>query len=187
MRSAGIDPKDVRYLLHTHSHGDHCGAGYLWRTMGLKVVAAESADFTLNWLMPTLTDYGVWCPRPVDRPLPLKWAGDETEITLDGLKVRALFVPGHSFDSVIYMMEVEGKRLAFTGDIGFDKQDIVHRCWGDVEKARAVTNVVRRKVLPWKPDFVFRGHGATREGSAFLEDLVKRSEESLRKSGERGQ
>lgn len=182
LQSVGVDLKNVRYLLHSHSHGDHCGAGYLWRAMGLKVVAPESANFTLTWLMPMLTDYGVWVPRPVDIPLPLRKAGDETEIALDDLKVRAIFVPGHSFDSVLYAMELAGKRVLFTGDIGFDNQDILHRCWGDVEKAKRVTEVVRTKALAFKPDYVFRGHGAKRDGTAFLEDLVKRSEEAIRKA-----
>jgi len=183
IQSAGVNFKDIHYLLHSHSHGDHCGAGYLWRARGLKIVAPESADFTLAWLMPMLTDYGVWVPRPVDRPLPLKRAGDETEIMLGSLKVRAIFVPGHSYDSVVYAMELEGKRVVFTGDIGFDnQQDIVHRCWGDVEKGKAVTEVVRTKVLSFKPDFIFRGHGAKRDGMAWLEDLVNRSQESIRKA-----
>ncbi|OAI40784.1 hypothetical protein AYO40_04310 [Planctomycetaceae bacterium SCGC AG-212-D15] len=182
IRSAGVDPQKIRHLLHTHSHGDHCGAGYLWRTMGLKIVAPASADLTLGWLMPTLSDYSVWPPRPVDQPLPLKRAGDQTEITLAGLKIQAYFVPGHSFDSVIYAVELDGKRVVFTGDVGFDNQDILHRCWGDVDKARAVTDVIRTKILPLKPAFVFRGHGAKRDGTAFLEDLVKRSDESIRKA-----
>jgi glyoxylase-like metal-dependent hydrolase (beta-lactamase superfamily II) len=183
IKSAGVDPKDVQFLLHSHSHGDHCGAGYLWRALGLKIVAPESADLTLAWLMPMLSDYGVWAPRPVDRPLPLKRAGDETEITLGGLKVRAIFVPGHSFDSVIYALELQGKRVVFTGDIGFDnQQEILHRCWGDVDKAKAVVEVVRTKVLPFKPDFVFRGHSAKADGTAFLEDLVKRSQEAISKA-----
>ncbi len=182
LKSVGVDPRNVRHLLHTHSHGDHCGAGYLWRSMGLKVVAPESADLTLAWLMPTLTDYGVWPPRPVDVPLPLKQAGDEVEVLLDGLKVRAIFVPGHSFDSVIYALELDGKRVVFTGDVGFDNQDILHRCWGDVEKAKRVTEVVRTKVLAFKPDFVFRGHGAKRDGMAFLDDLVKRSQRAIREA-----
>lgn len=182
IESAGVDFKEVRHLLHTHSHGDHCGAGYLWRGLGLKIVAPQSADFTLAWLMPMLTDYGVWVPRPVDVPLPLKRAGDETTIALGDLKVRAIFVPGHSFDSVIYALDLDGKRVVFTGDIGFDNQDILHRCWGDVGKAKAVTEAVRTKVLPFKPDFVFRGHGAKREGLTFLGDLVKRSQESIRQA-----
>jgi glyoxylase-like metal-dependent hydrolase (beta-lactamase superfamily II) len=184
IKSAGVDFKDIRYLLHSHSHGDHCGAGYLWRSMGLKIVAPEAANFTLNWLMPTLTDYGVWVPRPVDVAIPLKRAGDEKEITLGDLKVKAIFVPGHSFDSVLYVVDLDGKRVVFTGDIGFDNQDILHRCWGDVDKAKAVTEVVRKKLLPLKPDFVFRGHGAKRDGMPFLEDLVKRSEEAIQKAAD---
>ena len=68
IRAAGLDPKHVRYLMHTHSHGDHVGAGYLWRAMGLKVVAPESAAYALSWTMPMLTVYGVWAPLPVDLP-----------------------------------------------------------------------------------------------------------------------
>jgi glyoxylase-like metal-dependent hydrolase (beta-lactamase superfamily II) len=186
MKSAGVDLKDVRYLLHSHSHGDHCGAGYLWRTFGLKIVAPESADLTLAWLMPTLSDYGLWVPRPVDIPLSLKKAGDEADITLDNLAIKAIFVPGHSFDSVIYTMELAGQRVAFTGDIGFENQDILHRCWGDVDHARAVTEVIRTRLLPWKPHFVFRGHGARRDGTASLEDLVQRSQQSIRKAEQGG-
>ena len=133
--------------------------------------------------MPTLSDYSIWPPRPVDVPLALKRAGDEVEFTLSGLMIRAIFVPGHSFNSVIYVMELDGKRVAFTGDIGFDnQQEILHRCWGNVVKAKAVTDAVRTKLLPLNPDFVFRGHGAKRDGTAWLEDLVKRSDEAIRKA-----
>jgi len=181
IRAAGVEGAKVGHLLHTHSHGDHAGAAYLWRSRGLKVVAPESAAFALSWLMPMLTDYGVWVPRPVDFPLPLKRPGDETEITLAGLRIRAVFVPGHSLDSVIYLTEIGGKRVAFTGDVGFQApSDILHRCWTDVEKAATVVEVVKSKVLPFRPDVVFTGHGGRAEGTAFLEDLVKRSEESIR-------
>jgi glyoxylase-like metal-dependent hydrolase (beta-lactamase superfamily II) len=183
IRAAGVDPRDLRHLLHTHSHGDHSGAGYLWRSMGLKVVAPESGSLALGWLMPTQTDYGVWVPRPVDLPLPLKKAGDACEITLEGLRIRAIFVPGHSMDSVIYILDVGGKRAAFTGDLGFQApSDILHRCWGDLEKAKIVTAIVREQVLPARPDVVFTGHGPHADGTAWLLDLVERSEESIRKS-----
>jgi glyoxylase-like metal-dependent hydrolase (beta-lactamase superfamily II) len=183
IRSAGADIQNVRHLLHTHSHGDHAGAAYLWRSMGLEIVAPESAAFALSWLMPMLTDYGVWVPRPVDVPLPLKRAGDEAEITLAGLKIRAVFVPGHSMDSAIYLLELGGKHVAFTGDVGFQApSDILHRCWTDSENAATVIQVVKTKVIPFHPDVVFTGHGGRPEGTAFLEDLVKRSEESIQKA-----
>lgn len=187
IREAGVDPKTLSHLLHSHSHGDHSGAGYLWRTMGLKVVAPKTGAVALTWLMPTLSDYGVWVPRPVDVPLPLKRPGDETEAEISGVRIRAIFVPGHSMDSVVYAMELNGKRLVFTGDIGFvdaNNSNILHRCWGDRAKAKIVTEIVRSKVLAFRPDFVFTGHGAHREGVQYLEELVRRSLEAIAAAGQ---
>ena len=101
-------------------------------------------------------------------PLPLERAGDEAEFEVLGLKFRALFVPGHSFDSTIYMTELGGQRVAFSGDLGFENQDILHRCWGDADQARAVVKVVREKLLPWQPDIVFTGHGVRANGTEFV-------------------
>jgi glyoxylase-like metal-dependent hydrolase (beta-lactamase superfamily II) len=180
IRAAGLDPTDVRFVLQTHSHGDHCGATYLWRTMGARIVAPESAAFSTSWLMPMLTDYGVWVPRPVDLPIPLRSAGDEAEMILCGLPIRAVFAPGHSLDSVYYTMELNGRRVVFTGDIGFSGSgNIFDRCWDDVEKARVVTNLIRSRLIPWHPEFVFRGHGAESDGTAFLEKLVRSSDEAI--------
>jgi glyoxylase-like metal-dependent hydrolase (beta-lactamase superfamily II) len=180
IRAAGVDPAKLRHLLHSHSHGDHVGGAYLWRAMGLSIVAPETAALGLSWLMPTVTDYGVWVPRPVDLPLALKRVGDEADVVIDGVKIHAVFVPGHSYDLVVYLFELAGKRIAFTGDLGFKGADILHRCWGDVDKAAAVTEVIRTKVLEFHPDVVFTGHDAHAQGTAFLEDLVKRTQESVR-------
>jgi glyoxylase-like metal-dependent hydrolase (beta-lactamase superfamily II) len=185
MKAAGVEPKDVRYVLHSHSHGDHCGAAYLWRTMGARIVAPAPAAFTMNWVMPTLSDYGVWAPRPIDVPLPLKRPGDETEFTLCGLRIKAVLTPGHSIDSAVYMLELAGRRVAFTGDIGSQTHDIPNRCWGDAGKGRVVTGLVRARVLPFKPEFVFRGHGAHRDGMAFLEKLVRQSQEAIAGAADR--
>jgi glyoxylase-like metal-dependent hydrolase (beta-lactamase superfamily II) len=179
LKTLGIDR--ATHVLHTHSHGDHSGGAYLWRAAGAKIVAPKSAELTLTWLMPMLTDYGIYPPRPLDMPLPLTRAGDETDFEVSGLRFRALFVPGHSFDSTIYKIELAGKRIAFTGDLGFENQDILHRCWGDAEKARALVGVIREKLLAWQPDIVFTGHGVRTEGTKFVEELLKETEASLKK------
>jgi glyoxylase-like metal-dependent hydrolase (beta-lactamase superfamily II) len=165
--------------LHTHSHGDHAGGAYLWRAGGAKIVAPKSAEFTLTWLMPMLTDYGIYPPRPLDVPLPLTNAGDETDFEVSGLKFTALFVPGHSFDATVYKIELGGKRIAFTGDLGFEGQDMLNRCWGDAEKARTLVPIIRDKLLAWRPDIVFTGHGVRPEGTEFIARLLKDTEESL--------
>jgi glyoxylase-like metal-dependent hydrolase (beta-lactamase superfamily II) len=178
LRALGVSR--VTHILQTHTHGDHCGADQLWRALGAKVVAPKSAALPLTWLMPMLTDYGIFPPCPLDVPLPLTRVGDETEFEAGGMKFGALFVPGHSFDLTIYKVEIAGRRVAFTGDLGFEApSDIVHRCWGDADKARAVVAVIRDQLLPWKPDVVFTGHGVRPAGMAFLTDLVRRTDETL--------
>jgi metallo-beta-lactamase class B len=184
IRAAGVDTKEIRYLLLSHSHGDHVGAAHLWRARGAKIVAPATAEFTVTWCMPTWSDYSIWPPCPIDLPLPLKKVGDETGITLCGLPIKAIFIPGHSFDSVIYVVDFPGKRVAFTGDMGFEGvSDILHRCWGDRDKALPVIRVVREQVLPLRPDYVFTGHGPRANGTGFLRDLLKRSEQAVRRTG----
>jgi glyoxylase-like metal-dependent hydrolase (beta-lactamase superfamily II) len=177
LQALGIE--QVTHVLHTHSHGDHSGGAYLWRARGAQIVAPKPAAFALTWMMPMLTDYGIYPPRPVDLPLPLARVGDETDFEVSGLKFHALFVPGHSFDLTIYTTELGGKRIAFTGDLGFENQDILHRCWGDAKKARAVMEAVRDKLLPWRPDVVFTGHGMRPNGTEFITKLVQQTEQSL--------
>jgi glyoxylase-like metal-dependent hydrolase (beta-lactamase superfamily II) len=180
-KAAGVEK--VTHVIQTHSHGDHAGGTYLWRTMGARIVAPKSAALATTWLMPMLTDYGVFPPRPVDEPLPLVRTGDETQFEVSGLKFHALLVPGHSFDLTIYMTELGGRRVAFTGDLGFkEPSDILHRAWGDVGKARAVVNVIKEKLLPWNPEIVFTGHDVQPNGKEFITDLVRRSEDSLAKA-----
>jgi glyoxylase-like metal-dependent hydrolase (beta-lactamase superfamily II) len=183
LNTLGIDR--VTHVLHTHSHGDHSGGAYLWRAAGAKIVAPKSAALTLTWLMPMLTDYGVYPPRVLDVPLPLTRAGDETDFEVAGLKVRALFVPGHSFDATVYKFELGGKRIAFTGDLGFEGQDILNRCWGDAEKARALLPVIREKLLAWQPNIVFTGHGVRLEGTKFVAELLESTEASLKKRAQK--
>lgn len=181
LRALGVE--GPTHVVQTHSHGDHCGGAYLWRAAGARIVGPKSAALPLTWLMPMLTDYGIYPPRPLDVPLPFAQAGDETDFEVSGLKFRALFVPGHSFDLTIYKVELAGKRIAFTGDLGFENQDILHRCWGDTDKARVLVPIIRDKLLAWRPDIVFTGHGVRTNGTEFIESLLRRTEDSLKERG----
>jgi len=177
LRALAIE--QITDVLHTHTHGDHAGGAYLWRAMGAQIIAPKPAAFALTWAMPMLTDYGIYPPRPVDMPLPLARVGDETDFEASGLKFHALFVPGHSFDLTIYTTDLGGRRIVFTGDLGFENQDILHRCWGDEQKAREVVQVGRNKLLPWRPEVVFTGHGVRTNGTEFITQLVRQTEQSL--------
>jgi hypothetical protein len=41
--------------------------------------------------------------------------------------------------------------------------------------------VIRDKLLEWRPDIVFTGHGVRTEGTEFIARLLKDTEESLNK------
>jgi hypothetical protein len=47
------------------------------------------------------------------------------------------------------------------------------------QRIEAVAKIVRTKVLSLKPDHVLTGHGPRPKGTAFLEDLLKRTESAL--------
>jgi len=194
LRATGMDPGDVRYLLLSHSHGDHANAAYLWRARGAQVVAPASAAFATAWAVTQWSGYGVSVPIPIDRPLPLRRAGDEAEITLCGVRVKAVFVPGHSIDSVVYSMDLNGRRVIFSGDIAFDDRragmplgsNILHRCWVDREKATEVVRVIEEKVLPLRPEFEFKGHASNRDPVASWRNILDASRRAL-KAGEPAQ
>jgi glyoxylase-like metal-dependent hydrolase (beta-lactamase superfamily II) len=187
IRAAGVDPDDVRYLLLSHSHGDHANAAYLWRARGAEVVAPASAAFATAWVNAEWTGYGVSVPCPIDRPLPLRRAGDEAETTLCGVRVKAVFVPGHSVDSVVYSMELNGRRVIFTGDIAFDDRrsgmplgsNVLHRCWADRDKAAAVVRVIEEKVLPLRPEFEFKGHASHRNAVETWRNILDATRKAL--------
>jgi glyoxylase-like metal-dependent hydrolase (beta-lactamase superfamily II) len=197
IRAAGLDPKDIRYVLLSHSHGDHAGAAYLWRAAGAKVVAPASAAFAVTGVMPTWSDYNLWVPCLIDEPLPLQRVGDEAEVTLCGVKIKAIFAPGHSPDSVVYAMELNGRRVIFTGDIAFDDRrpglplgsNILHRCWGDWDKAARVIRVIETQVLPLQPEFCFTGHAAYPDATAAWGRILEASRAALqgRKEVEKSQ
>src|SRR5262249_17716812 len=140
-----------------------------------------------SWVNTQWTGYGVSVPCPIDRPLPLRRPGDEAEITLCGVRVKAIFAPGHSVDSVVYFMELNGRRVIFTGDIAFDDprpgmplgSNILHRCWADREKAAAVIQVIEEKVLPLRPEFEFKGHASHRDAVATWRDILDASRKAL--------
>jgi hypothetical protein len=41
--------------------------------------------------------------------------------------------------------------------------------------------VVRNQALPFQPDYVFTGHDAQKHGTAFMEDLLNRTDAALAK------
>jgi len=113
IETAGLDPKQVKYILTTHEHGDHSPGAYLWRVAtGAQFICSREMAYTLRHHLPDGTGYGLHPPVPVDKQI------DEEEVLdLAGLRVVALRLPGHTYGSMGWLFEIDGKRWVAIGDL----------------------------------------------------------------------
>ena len=162
---AGLDPHQVRYVLLTHEHGDHAPGAYLWRVLtGAQVVASAETAYILQHHIPNGTGYGFHPPIPVDIQLQ-----EDRELDLAGLKVRGVRLPGHTYGSMGWMFEKDGKRyvaigdlimpggvLGYAGSINFSPQDVL----ASLEKLGQL-----------KPDAILPGHGPTGDPAPYLQGI----------------
>jgi glyoxylase-like metal-dependent hydrolase (beta-lactamase superfamily II) len=151
----GLDPRQVRYVLLTHEHGDHAPGAYLWRVAsGAQVVCSEVAAYSLQHHCPTGTGYGWQVPQPID----IAFAEDK-DLDLAGLKVRVMTLPSHTSGSAGYRFESGGKRIICTGDIlGGTMGNL--GAWPCFGASAADTLVSLRKLQAMKADIILGGHGA---------------------------
>lgn len=94
LRKLGIDPKQIRYLIISHAHGDHSGgAGFLQR-YGARVVMS-AADWDLYEKSGD--------KNPAHRDIV---ATDGMEIKLGGSAVRVYLTPGHTHGTISTVLPV---------------------------------------------------------------------------------
>ncbi len=127
IRQEGFDPRDIKALLLTHNHFDHsCGAAELREITGCEVhLSGKTKDLLEHGTgaeagLDLAKEYGVY-PADfqyrncrVDRAV-----SDGDSIEAGGLKFQAIGVEGHSPDSICYMVEMDGRRNLFPGDVLF--------------------------------------------------------------------
>jgi glyoxylase-like metal-dependent hydrolase (beta-lactamase superfamily II) len=113
IKAAGLDPATVKYVLPTHEHGDHAPGAYLWRlATGAKVVASPEMAYVLQHDLPYLSGYSTEPPVPVDMIV-----DRDQDLMLAGLKVRAVRTPGHTYGSMSWEFEIQGRKYVCTGDL----------------------------------------------------------------------
>lgn len=115
MRKLGLDPMDIKYIVHTHGHIDHCGATRaLVEMTGAKTFLGEADKDYVNGVL------------PLSFAAPLKLELEEFEadvlindgdtITLGNTTLTAVASPGHTPGAMSYIFEVqEGDRKLIAG------------------------------------------------------------------------
>ena len=126
IRQAGVRCEDLSDLLLTHSHFDHAEAAGQWRkdyglSVGISQVAAEhlaNGDLRLTGVH-AHDPKTRWQPFAVDHPL-----ADGAPMEAAGLACTPYAMPGHTPDSMLLTVELEGGKVGFCGDITFGRNGL---------------------------------------------------------------
>ena len=129
IEAEGLDPQDVGDILITHHHTDHArGAKALRDALGCDVRISEN---TGKHLLEEGTDeelgviyakkHGMYAQDYVYIHCPVAHGiGDGEQFSVAGVDIKAVNVIGHSHDSLCYLMELDGRRCCFSGDVVYE-------------------------------------------------------------------
>jgi len=140
---AGIQAGAVKGILITHAHSDHAGgARALSEAFSTEVLACEAEAKQLAEGTPEtlgLVEAKVSACYPPDYEYPHHRATvipDGWQDAAGDWSIRAVVSPGHSIGSTAYLLEWEGRRDLFSGDIVFfgGKLGLLN-CWGSSAEA----------------------------------------------------
>jgi len=123
LRKLGLDPKNVKYTIISHAHGDHvAGARLMQQTYKSRIVMGDK-----DWAMIEQSVYAY----PNGKPIRDITASDGQVITVGDVSVRLVSTPGHTPDtySMIFQVKDGGKPLtvAYNGGTAFNfVNDVPH-------------------------------------------------------------
>lgn len=175
------NPAKAAEVLFTHHRRDVAWAGRTMVRRGAVAIGPEAeraffndvGDFWEHYRTARFHDYADQSSRILAEPLPLaKTVRDGDAIEWRGLVVHILGTPGYTRGAVSYLLEIDGKRLACTGDLIYGdgkildlfslqdaipavKEDGYH---GYAARAGDVLASLR-KIAAWKPDVLIPARG----------------------------
>ena len=112
----GFDPRNIKYILHSHAHYDHCGGTKAIATLsGAKTfLGREDIPFLterpeLTWLPEYGLEYGFIEPFHVDVPL-----SNGDTIQLGNTRIECIATPGHTPGAMSYFFEISEGNKKYT-------------------------------------------------------------------------
>ncbi len=78
----------------------------------------KTPDFWNSFTKSRFHDYGCFTTKIIDSDIPVaRWVQESDVLDWRGLKFQVLDTPGYTRGSVTYVSTIDGKKLAFTGDL----------------------------------------------------------------------
>jgi glyoxylase-like metal-dependent hydrolase (beta-lactamase superfamily II) len=172
IRREGFELPKLKVIVVTHSHWDHArGVAFIKRQTACRVGVHPAGVNTLEkelWRSRPVTEAGFTSdPTNVDFTF-----SDDQLIKIGDYQLKVLFTPGHSEDGVCFLVEMRGRRFAFTGDTlsGEGKLGITHAGTDFLTYRGSL-----EKLLKCKPDALLPGHGlfSLRHGYLYVANAVE--------------
>jgi metallo-beta-lactamase class B len=106
MPKVGLDPKQIKYVVVTHGHGDHsAGVKYLQDNFGARVLMSEQ-----DWNLLAQPARGNFAGAPV--PKKDMVATDGQKLTLGDTTITLYVTPGHTLGTISLVIPVKDKGVA---------------------------------------------------------------------------
>ncbi|MBL0729886.1 MBL fold metallo-hydrolase [Piscinibacter sp. HJYY11] len=170
MAKLGLDPRDIRYIVVTHGHGDHYGgASYLARRHGARIVASEE-----DWAMMagTLEFASTVWPAPPQRDIAVR---DGDKLVLGDTTLSYHLTPGHTLGTLSLVFDVRDgtrqHRALLWGGTAFNFGKDVPR----LQAYHASTEKMRRVVVERNVDVMLSNHPGYDSTVAKLAELKRRA------------
>lgn len=122
IRKVGFNPEDIKYLLVSHGHFDHCGGTRIIQEYcGAKIYMSKE-DWEMLQHHPEWVyfDYQNWCDFTPD-----EFYADDKVLDFGDIKINTLLTPGHTPGTTSFFFEdydSEGRRykVAMHGGVGIN-------------------------------------------------------------------
>jgi len=113
MEEDGLQPADVKCVIHTHGHPDHMEGGLTLKKQGARIGIHKDEEAYIRQMGPYLARMlGMQMPE-----LNFDFFLQEGELQIGGERFQILLTPGHSPGSISLFWEEP--RILFTGDLVF--------------------------------------------------------------------
>lgn len=155
LKDKGVNPKEVTVVINTHLHADHCGGNTIVEA-GRTIPAFPQADYWVQeeeWEAaqhPNERTRAAYLPEnyePLQEGGNLRLIRGDTSITSE---VRCIVTPGHTRGHQSVVIESEGKKALYLGDLAPWAVNIERLAWVPAADAEPLVNIeTKRRIRDW--------------------------------------